>query len=1135
MVRGLLSRIAANVLVAGILASAAPMGADAQGPVELDALNRQMVEFHSQGKYKEAAAIAEKALALAESSLGPEHLDTLTWVNNLAALYNLLERLSEAESLYRRALQGRERALGAEHPDTLLCLNNLGFLLQGQGRYDEAEPLLRHALGVRERVLGPEHPDTLASVNNLASLNHDRGRLSEAERLYKRAQAGFERVLGVTHPSTLTAIGNLGFIYYVQGRFREAEPLYRRALAGAEAVLGREHPGTLKALNNLSELFVEKGRYREAEPLHLRALGAREHVLGPEHPDTLRSVGNLGALYLRQGRYDEAEPFFKRALTGSERVFGAAHPDTVRSVNNLAFLYAEQGRYEEAEPLYKRALADAERAHGPEHPNTLKAVNNLGEFYRTRGRLAEAEPLLQRGLAGNEHVLGADHPDTLISRNNLGILYEFLHRYAEAELLLKRNAVSYERALGVNHPNTLSSMSSLTGLYWSQGRDREAEPLLKRVLAGRERALGTEHPDTIRSASDLAALYFLRGDWPHTVEFWRRSTKAVVKRVQRATLAAGGAMLGKKKSETERESWQFLGLVKAVRRAAPGDRLPDQAAALETFQLAQWAQSSEAAASLAQMAARGAKGDPLLAALARERQDLTAEWQARDGLRNAALGQAPAQRNAKAEAENQARMQTIDARIVEIDRELTAKFPDYAALASPAPLPAEEVQALLRADEALLLFLATPEAKPTPEETFIWVVTKTEMRWIRSDLGTASLRREVQALRCGLDENAWAGPQCAELTGGSYSWADRNAGKQLPFDRARAFRLYRALFEQVDDLIKDKQLLLVPTGSLTQLPFQVLVPAPAVRGDNRAAAWLVRDHALTVLPAVSSLKALRQIGRPSLAKNPMIGFGNPLLDGPDERYARPAKLARDIQACASKERQVAEAFELRGGFARVKTRGGFADGAFLRMQVPLPETAEELCMVASQLNADPSDIRLGARATEREVKRLSESGELAQYRIVHFATHGALAGEVTGNSEPGLLLTPPDVPSEVDDGYLSASEIAGLKLDADWVILSACNTAAGGAEGAPSLSGLARAFIYAQARALLVSHWAVDSQATVKLITGALSRIAADKSLSRAEAMRQAMLGLIDGNNPIEAHPSHWAPFIVVGEGAAVR
>ncbi len=132
-----------------------------------------------------------------------------------------------------------------------------------------------------------------------------------------------------------------------------------------------------------------------------------------------------------------------------------------------------------------------------------------------------------------------------------------------------------------------------------------------------------------------------------------------------------------------------------------------------------------------------------------------------------------------------------------------------------------------------------------------------------------------------------------------------------------------------------------------------------------------------------------------------------------------------------------------------------------------------------------------------------------------------------------MLLTPPDAATETDDGYLSASEIASLKLDADWVILSACNTAAGGAPGAEALSGLARAFFYAGARALLVSHWAVYSDTTAKLITGAVSRMAADKSVGRAEAMRQSMLALIDKGTADEIQPASWAPFIVVGEGAA--
>ncbi len=199
----------------------------------------------------------------------------------------------------------------------------------------------------------------------------------------------------------------------------------------------------------------------------------------------------------------------------------------------------------------------------------------------------------------------------------------------------------------------------------------------------------------------------------------------------------------------------------------------------------------------------------------------------------------------------------------------------------------------------------------------------------------------------------------------------------------------------------------------------------------------------------------------------MVGFGNPLLDGPDERYEGLAREARGKDSCAAPgETKSVTAQRTARGVPQIQTRGGLVDAGLLRKAPPLPETADELCAVAADLGAAPGEVYLGARATEGQVKRLSQTGELAQYRIVHFATHGALAGQVRGTAEPGLLLTPPETPSEEDDGYLTASEIAGLKLDADWVVLSACNTAAGGAQGAEALSGLARAFIYAQARAL---------------------------------------------------------------------
>src|SRR5262249_27733003 len=533
----------------------------------------------------------------------------------------------------------------------------------------------------------------------------------------------------------------------------------------------------------------------------------------------------------------------------------------------------------------------------------------------------------------------------------------------------------------------------------------------------------------------------------------------------------------------------------------------------EMFQTAQWAQSSEAAASLAQMAARQAKVDGTLAQLVRERQDLVGEWQARDKTLIAARSEIPDKRNAASETALSARLAAIDARIGEIDATLKDKFPDYATFASPEPIDIAHVQVMLGADEALVLFLDTPEWLHTPEETFIWVVTKTDLHWVRSDLGTPALKREVAALRCGLDDTLWNTAESANecITLVKKYRSDANLDGQFvqvsPFDLDRAHNLYKALFQPVEDIIKDKHLLLVPSGALTQLPFQVLMtakPDPGLRGPEafRRAAWLVRSHALTVLPSVSSLKALRQLAKDSHASRTLIGFGNPLLDGPNTRYDQWASEARSKSCTKVREQRVAALTVESRSVVPLKVRGGLVDVADVRVQVPLPETADELCAVARDLGVSSEEIRLGERATEAEIKRLSAEGELSKYRLIHFATHGALAGQIGEGSEPGLLLSPPNTSTETDDGYLSASEIAALKLDADWVILSACNTAAGGAEGAEAMSGLARAFFYAGARALLVSHWSVYSDATVKLITGAVSRMAANKNVGRAQAMR---------------------------------
>ena len=233
------------------------------------------------------------------------------------------------------------------------------------------------------------------------------------------------------------------------------------------------------------------------------------------------------------------------------------------------------------------------------------------------------------------------------------------------------------------------------------------------------------------------------------------------------------------------------------------------------------------------MAARQAKGDGALAGIVRERQDLVGEWQARDKLLVAAIAQSPDQRNAIAEQVLRDRIAKIDVRITEIDKTLARDFPEYAALASPEPLGIADVQAQLHADEALVLFLDTVDWKPTPEETFLWVVNKTAARWLRIELGTRALSERVAALRCGLDR-VGLGRRWSDPVYSSAQLSRANVNNALPFDLRRAHELYTALFAQVEDLIKDKHLLVVPSGALTSLPFQVLVTEkPTGKGQLR--------------------------------------------------------------------------------------------------------------------------------------------------------------------------------------------------------------------------------------------------------------------------------------------------------------
>ncbi len=1050
--------------------------------------------LYKAGKYAEAVPFAKDCIKIYKNLYGPDSMLVSAMRLQLAILYDLQGQYSLAEPLHKRNLKEWETELGPDDPG--LC-GSLDFLADNylyQRRYAEAEPLYKRSLKIRETSHGPDHPDVRHSLTLLA-------------RLYK-----------------------------AQGRYTEAEPFYKRNLKTLETMHGPNHLDVASLLDDLADLYKSQARYAEAETLYKRSLKIREASLGPDHLDVGSSLSGLASLYLTLARYSESELFYKRSLKIEVAALGPHHRNVGVRLNDMALLYKKQGHLTEAEQFYKRSLKILERSRGPFQALVGGVLNNLAALYTAEGRFAEAEPLYKRSLKISETARGDNQLDVAGNLHNLAALYWRQGRFKESETLYLRSLKIFETTLGPEHPHVGMNLNNLAALYKAQGRYAKAETLYKRSLKIREAAFGPDHPDVGQSLHNMAGLAFVQKDWEKAAAYWRRATDLLIHRVRRSG-STGQKQAGEQKSEASQKHWNFHGLIKSIfRDETTAKSLIERGK--ELFSTAQWALGSEAAGALAQMSARAAANDPELGKIIRKRQDLLKEWEQRDQALVKYAAYSPGKRNKKQHSENTARLDEIDQRISAIDTHLEKHFPDYASLAKPTPLTVREVQNLLEPKEALVLFLSTAKRKPSPEETFIWLVTKEDISWVRSSLGTDGLDKKVKQLRCGLDVTGWNKEKnqkspCEAITGKSFDLSAYYSGSaDLPFDVAIAHQLYEEFFGQIKDKINGKKLLLVPSGSLTSLPFQVLLTGLPAEGTKfQDMSWLIKAHQLTVLPSVSSLKALRDNARASKAPDPFIGFGNPLVMGSTGKDKR----AWGKQACAITPKTENLQVASRNVPKHISDyfRGGEVNLTLLKQLEPLPETADELCKVADTLGAQATSVYLGDKANENEIKKLSKSGALKQAKIIHFATHGFLAGEtnqlIDNKAEPSLLLTPPVDATEDNDGLLLASEVAQLKLDADWVILSACNTAGAEKPGAEPMSGLAKAFFYAGARALLISHWNVNSAATVELITRIFSAQKQDPTLGRAGALRAAMLSLMGSENM--SHPEYWAPFIVVGEG----
>jgi CHAT domain-containing protein len=769
-----------------------------------------------------------------------------------------------------------------------------------------------------------------------------------------------------------------------------------------------------------------------------------------------------------------SEAAFRRALEIEERAGGPDQPASGLTYAWIALNVGYQGgRYEEADQLYKRAEPLVQKSLSWTDRPFYLAYRSSTE--RWNGHAAVALPLAEEAVrlrdlreirAGSEPS-GLAHALMALGRAQLD-----LKRLDEAERSLSRSLDIVQKP-GLDAEFRAwwvgETREWLGRVHIEQKRYADARKQFEAALE-RRRLLFGDSVKVADSYRDLGGLSRVEGNMPAALQAFRKEAEIY------AVDPLGRSRV--------RPQW-LVPYMDTLFDAAAADPAQREALYAEAFAASQLPREGDTARAITNMAARLDTADPALRAVAREYQEAL---RGRDTARRelAVMTLLPADKREPArEAELAKELQAAEAQVASHEGRLQAEFPRYAGLVARRPLALKELGGLLRPGEALLSILTTRNA------TYVFLVRDDKVHAHRAAVGFSALEKSVRDLRKGLD------------------LAD---GQLRDFDVAAAHKLYTDLIVPVSaSLAGATHLIVVPSGPLLSLPLGLLVTKPAPqpqavaapeKRDYRPVSFLGKQVPISVLPSMGSLKSLRAVAGRSKAPQPFIGFGDPAFGGApgDTRnLAALAKLCRE---------------------------GAGVDVELVRGLPRLRESAGELRQIARTLKAPESDVILGAQATEKRVR----STDLSQYRVVAFATHALLPGELKCKGEPALALTPPATASADEDGLLDASEVAQLKLDADWVVLSACNTAApDGGLGGQSLSGLVRAFFYAGARSLLVSHWAVASQPTVVLTTSLFEAYSRDVTLGRAAALRTAQAKL--QGDQATSHPAFWAPFVLVGDG----
>lgn len=981
----------------------------------------------------------------------------------------------------------------------------------------------------KNQQIADAQPPADATRKELWAFYKARVRAAEELGRIKQMKADCQKEIEYVDPSDRNAV-NDAYLGCIQAEFNDGNPL-----AASEKIKEalKKNPANLLGWH-LSLNMLLGGAHRfmgdlEAAQAALREVDStlvilRRSPAWNEFGDgwTSQAERARGEFQMATGSLAAAELSFARALRAIDAKLAAidrgAYAGSTRPVHNknqnlfgkalilqrMGWALFAQRKLPEAEYYLRSALRIYLNVGRRNSSHVAGVLSQISSCVSEQGRTDESLLLARYAVQiSEESGLSPTSLASVLARRGLATSLVNAEKYKEAmdqfqkiRALLNSESGSKE---GVKWVNDLDEV--IARVYGNDAAT--AEKIVQQMHQANLKVNGPKHPRTAWTQAFLGVSLGAQGKFAEARQAFDAAVPVLVDQARNDSENQTISLKAQKRFNMVMESY-----IEALFNAASSNPAAAKDLVAQAFQFADMARGSAVQRALTQSTARSNIKDKRLEELARKEQDLQRRMNSLNELL-AALSAAPPERQLPAvQNKMKADVETLKTERNAVKKEIENRFPEYFDLVEPKPITVARTSKILKPNEVLITWYFGER------KSYVWAIHASGLHGHAAlELTKADVSRDVERMRKALD------PGVASVD------------EIPPFDVGLAHRFYNQLIRPVEKSLDGKDLLIsIPHASLGQLPISTFITEPMKQPSRgaasfeayRSAAWLMRKIAISQLPSVNALAALRSDPKRQSQSQSFIAFADPYFS---------ADQAKQKVALAGTQ------LATRGIPLKLRNapRTAGVSSAELALLPPLPDTSLEVLEIGQVLGAKREDIHLHEQASVKKVMQTDFSNK----SIVMFSTHGLIPGELDGLTQPALALSTPDVTGEKDsDGLLTMDRILELKLNADWVVLSACNTASSDGNS-EAVSGLGRAFFYAGARALLVSNWPVDTVASRQLMTDLFKRQGAT-SISKPEALRQAMLEIADKGAYRDAkskaigyayaHPLFWAPFVVVGD-----